>query len=84
MQVNGLAMGAPTSGFTADIYMDALESRALPSFANPPETWLRYVDDTIAQMDEMILAFKAHFNSLDERVQVTHEVMVNNLSLIHI
>ena len=26
----------------------------------------------------MILAFKAHFNYLDERVQVTHEAMVNN------
>ena len=29
-------------------------------------------------LEEMILAFKAHFNSLDERVQVTHEAMVDN------
>ena len=50
LQVNGLAMGASTSGFVADIYIYRLEKKALDTFVDPPDIWKRYVDDTFAKI----------------------------------
>jgi len=45
--VKGLAIGASTSGFVADIYMEKIETGALATFINPPSLWCRFVDDTL-------------------------------------
>ena len=37
LQINGLAMGASTSGFVADIYIYRLEKKALDTFVDPPD-----------------------------------------------
>ena len=37
-QVNGLAIGASTSGFAAELFMQRLESKALHTFATPPRS----------------------------------------------
>ena len=41
-QIDGLAIVAPTSGFAADIFMQALERRALETFVSPPRLWRCY------------------------------------------
>ena len=70
-------MGAPTSGFAADIFMQALERRALTTFANPPRIWKGYVDDGWAVILLMFLmAFLDHLNALHRRIRWTHEEMV--------
>jgi len=48
IQKHGLAMGASTSGFAADIFMEHIEIKALTTFAEPPRLWKRFVDDTYA------------------------------------
>ena len=45
-QISGLAIGAATSGFAAEIYMCRWETRALETFIRPPKIWRRFVDDT--------------------------------------
>ncbi len=49
-QVYGLAIGASISGFMAEIYMEELETKAMQTFANPPEIYKRYVDDTFTKL----------------------------------
>ena len=53
-QVKGLAIGASSSGFVADIFMEKEERRALTTFANPPRLWCRFVDDTWAFMKRIL------------------------------
>ena len=38
-QINGLAIGASTSGFAADLFMQRFEEKALNTFATPPSIW---------------------------------------------
>jgi hypothetical protein len=40
-QVNGLAIGASSSGFAAEIFMERLEERAINTFIESPKLWLR-------------------------------------------
>ena len=73
-------MGAPTSGFAADIFMQSLERRALATFVHPPRVWKRYVDDGFAIiLLIMLLSFLEHLNSMHESINWTHEVMEENL-----
>ena len=44
-QVVGLPMGSPLSGVLANLYMEYLEDELLPTLAEQPLLWLRYVDD---------------------------------------
>ena len=44
-QIDGLAIGASSSAFLAELF---LMIRAMQSFANSPDIWFRYVDDTFA------------------------------------
>ena len=50
MQENGLAIGASTSGFAAEIFMEQIESQAINTFVTPPSIWKRFVDDTFAKI----------------------------------
>ena len=75
IQVDGLAIGASSSGPAAELFMVKLEARALATFVDPPKLWLRYVDDTFAKLKKiMVEAFLIHLNSQHRRVKFTTEV----------
>ena len=70
-------MGAATSGFAAEIYMEHLESSAMATFAHPPSIWRRYVDDTFVKLrKECVESFLIHLNSLHPRIVFTTESMI--------
>ena len=51
-----------------------LERRAMQSFANPPDFWFRYVDDTFTSMlEEFIDLFLNHLNQQHQRIKFTIE-----------
>ena len=55
-----------------------LERRALQTFANPPDIWFRYVDDTFTHMlEEYIQDFLDHLNNQHERIKFTIEYEVD-------
>ena len=73
-QVDGLAIGAATSGFAANLFMEHLEARALATFATPPTIWLRFVDDTFAKLLKIdVEAFLHHLNNQHPRIKFTTE-----------
>ena len=81
IQVDGLAIGANTSGFAADIFMYRLEKNALETFANPPTLWKRYVDDTFAKLKKKdVDSFMNHLNAQHTRIILifTSEVLKDN------
>ena len=79
-QVNGLAIGAPTSGFAAGIFMHRLEKRALATFAHAPPLWKRYVDDILSKIKKHLVdLFLAHLNTMHERIKFTHEDMIDRM-----
>ena len=78
-QVDGLAIGAPTSGFLADIFMYRLEMRALNTFAMAPRVWERFVDDIYAVIKKILKErFLEHLNSLHPRIKFTKEDAKDN------
>ena len=73
-QIDGLAIGASSSDFMAEIFMQRLEKRALTTFSNPPETWYRFVDDTFTKLKvEFINSFLDHLNTMHEKIKFTME-----------
>jgi hypothetical protein len=75
-QVDGLAIGASTSGFGAEIFMQRFEYKALTTFTSPPDIWKRYVDDTFAKLKITVLEeFLTHLNSQHPRIKFTTEVL---------
>ena len=80
IQINGLAIGASTSGFAAEIFMERLETRALNTFIDPPKIWKRYVDDTFSKLKKIrVEAFLAHLNSMHPRIKFTTEIQENDM-----
>ena len=78
-QVDGLAIGASTSGFAADIFMCHLEKRAISTFVVPPSIWIRYVDDTFAKLrKEHVSDFMKHLNDQHQRIDFTTEKTQDN------
>ena len=78
-QVDGLAIGASTSGFAAELFMQRFESRALNTFANPPSTWKRYVDDTFAKLKICdVDSFLSHLNNQHPGIKFTTEMPEND------
>ena len=76
-QIDGLAIGASSSVFLAELFMMRLEKKALRTFAHPPETWYRYVDDTFTYMlEKYINDFLLHLNQQHERIKITMELEV--------
>merc|ERR1712048_806441 len=62
-QIRGLAIGYSTSGFTADIFMETIETNALRTFINPPSIWWRFVDDVNSNPKTMVKSnFLIHLN----------------------
>ena len=79
VQVDGLAIGASSSVFLAEIFMIRLERKALTTFASPPDIWFRYVDDTFTIMKrDYIQAFLDHLNNQHQRIKFTIEYEENN------
>ena len=73
-QVHGLAIGASTSGFAADIYLFKLETRAITTFADPPDVWKRFVDDTFSILKlTCVESFLQHLNSQHPSINFTTE-----------
>ena len=74
-QVDGLAIGASSSGPAAELFMERLEIRAITTFIDPPKLWKRYVDDTFAKLKKaMVEAFLEHLNRQHPRIKFTTEV----------
>ena len=59
-QVNGLAIGAATSGFAAELFMEKLENKAIHDFIEPPNVWRRYVDHEIINIDKILPSQDKH------------------------
>ena len=72
---DGLAMGSPISPVVANLFMPAkLEKRALASFAYPPRSWLRFVDDVFSIVRACAVKdLLNHLNSQDPAIEFTTE-----------
>ena len=82
IQIKGLAIGASTSGFVADIFMERIETGALTTFICPPSLWCRFVDDTYVIIKKLVeAAFEQHLNKQNTNVKFTKEVEQNKLKL---
>ena len=78
-QINGLTIGASSSGFAAEIFMESIETRAINTFADPPTIWKRYVADTFVKIKKYSVDnFLIHINSLHPRIEFTTEEMIDN------
>ena len=72
--MHGLAIGASTSGFAADIYLFKLETNAISTFADPPDIWKRFVDDTFSILKQTnVESFLQHLNSQHPSINFTTE-----------
>ena len=73
-QVDGLAIGASSSGPAADLFMEKLEAKAIATFIEPPALWKRYVDDTFCKLKMIhVETFLIHLNSQHPRIKFTTE-----------
>lgn len=67
-------MGALISVTVANLTMEALEERALASFAPQPRTFLRHVDDCFCVLPkDWLQSFRAHLNGMEPVIQFTTE-----------
>ena len=75
-QVEGTAMGSPLSPVIANLFMEALESKALELSPLRPKMWIRYVDDTFVlwpHSEEELDNFHDLLNSITPSIQFTCE-----------
>ena len=78
-QIEGLAIGASTLGFAAELFMQKFEKKALNTFTDPPTLWKRYVDNTFAKLKTLhIDSFLNHINDQHPRIQFTTELSENS------
>ena len=71
-QVEGAAMGSPTSPIVANLFMENFEIQALQSSPNPPLLWKKFVDDTFVIIKKCHREeFQTHLNSVDKNIQFT-------------
>ena len=71
---DGLAMGSPLSPAVANLFMAALEEKAIATFPNPPAIWHRFVDDifSIIQRNK-VDALVDHLNAQNPSIKFTVE-----------
>ena len=69
-QTKGVAIGSPVIPIVANIYMEAIENRAISTALLPPWIWKRYVDDTLViQHQSHKEDFLRHINLVDPSIQ---------------
>ena len=67
-------MGSQVSPIVANIYMEALEDRAINTALHPPKIWKRYVDDAfVIQQESQKEEFFHHINQVDTSIKFTME-----------
>jgi hypothetical protein len=71
-QVFGTAMASPVSAVIANLVMEDVEQRALPSVPVSPSFWKRFVDDVISAVsrNESDILMQ-HLNSIEPSIQLT-------------
>ena len=77
-QLFGTAMGSPVSPIAANIFMEALEQKAIASapLECKPKLWLRYVDDIVEIINkDSVDNLTDHINSIDQSgsIKFTYE-----------
>ena len=71
---DGLAMGSPLSPAVANIFMTALEEKALATFPNAPTIWFRFVDDIFSIVEKKeVKALLQHLNAQHPSIKFTFE-----------
>ena len=73
-------MGSPVSPVIANIYMEHIESLAIPSSPTLIKCWFRYVDDVHSatrkdQVNKLLL--QEHLNSIDPHIKFDHRTPRN-------
>ena len=78
-QIYGLPMGSPISPVLANIYMEFLESRLLPTVSGSIIEWCRFVDDVYAIVPDTlnIDEFLVKLNDFNPNIKFTLEIENN-------
>ena len=73
-QMEGTAMGSPSSPIVANLFMEDFDIRALATAPCTPTLWKRFVDDTFTIIKKSHKeAFLEHLNSINNHIQSTSE-----------
>ena len=71
-QKHGLPIGASSSRFAAELFMEKLEKTAIATFIRPPGLWTHYFDDTFANLKKSHeKASLEHLNKQHPRMKFT-------------
>ena len=74
-QLQGTAMGSPVSTVIANIYMEHIESLAIPTSLTLIKWWFRYVDDIhSATRKNQVKKLQEHLHSIDPHIKFTTEL----------
>ncbi|XP_060531558.1 uncharacterized protein LOC132705141 [Cylas formicarius] len=80
-QIEGAPMGSPLSPVIANLFMIALEKRAIETADYKSKLWLRYVDDTFTIWNhgiEQLHRFLQHLNEVHPKIKFTMETEENS------
>jgi retron-type reverse transcriptase len=86
-QTDGAVMSSLLSPVIANIFMEALEKKAIEQATQKPACWFRYVDDTFITWphgQEKLTEFLNHFNGLHNKIQFTMEKEEGHLPFLDI
>ena len=74
-QLQGVAMGSPVSPVIANIYLEHLGSKAIPTSPTLIKWWFRYVDDIhSATRKDQVSKLQEHLGSIDLHIKFTIEL----------
>lgn len=73
LQIHGVAMGKVFGGAFANLFLGQWEKRAMSSFPQTPDLWIRFQDDILGLWDhgvELLHDFVTHLNSQHPKIRV--------------
>ena len=77
-QTYGIAMGAPASSTTAEIYMQTHEHTAISTALHPPKVWEQFLDNVFSILKcTHFENFFQHINNLHQNIKFTMEEGIN-------